>query len=566
MAKRAREESTDVAESASKKLRSSTPDHLSALSDELLLKVLSFLSVSNLVVCQRLSHKYQKLAGDGQLWKQRYYDRFVRPRASRLPGLKELGSAHESLHFSSRTSRWLDDDHLVRHGGRTNWKRQYKLRHNWSSGSCAINEIPIAERQSIPPVLVQMSDGFVFMADKDDGLRAWTVNGRSRDHFAQIALPAARIQSPPTSLAVDLDSIDASTTRVLLGFEDGSFSIYALSLETRQFRLHCTHAPSSNGVITSTAICWPFIVTMTATQLLSLYFLDSSGLIAHSSNSQAKQQEQNGSTRPPRLLHSLKSRTVWPPLSISLRAASPTVTISIAYAMPTYLSGWTVGLQEVKVSTQGVLLGSRLASAIDQHYRPLAFSSRPMLSHLNAGNSGATAGPPSSEWRHIHAKPTSLSYTHPYLLVSHPDNTLTLYLVTSTADSLSISAGSRLWGHTSAVSGAHVAARGKAVSISRRGDELRVWELEGGFATSSARKRLAGGDLSVKIKAGKDVRDPELGSDVVHQDVAHTDDDSSDDVNELTLSRGWVGFNEENVVVLKEHRQGKQALVVYDFT
>ena len=107
---------------------------------------------------------------------------------------------------------------------------------------------------------------------------------------------------------------------------------------------------------------------------------------------------------------------------------------------------------------------------------------------------GSLSTSTATELRHIHSKPTSLSYTHPYLLVAHPDNTLTLYLVTSTAQALSISAGSRLWGHTSSVSGAHVGGRGKAVSVSRRGDELRIWELEGGFASSAAKRRLAMGD------------------------------------------------------------------------
>ena len=38
------------------------------------------------------------------------------------------------------------------------------------------------------------------------------------------------------------------------------------------------------------------------------------------------------------------------------------------------------------------------------------------------------------------------------------------------------------------------------------------------------------------------------------------------DAAELTLTRGWIGFDEENVVVLKEQSHGRQALVVYDFT
>jgi hypothetical protein len=162
--------------------------------------------------------------------------------------------------------------------------------------------------------------------------------------------------------------------------------------------------------------------------------------------------------------------------------------------------------------------------------------------------------------------------------VAHPDNTLTLYLVSSTADSLSISAGSRLWGHTSSVSGAHVGGRGKAVSVSKRGDELRVWELEGGFGSLSARKRLAVGDLSVRIQpeskkadnpdtaqAGLDLINNEKSVDLDTSNIL-SQDDAEIDADELTLTRGWIGFDEENVVVLKEQSQGRQALVVYDFT
>jgi len=38
-----------------------------------------------------------------------------------------------------------------------------------------------------------------------------------------------------------------------------------------------------------------------------------------------------------------------------------------------------------------------------------------------------------------------------------------------------------------------------------------------------------------------------------------------EEIEETSLSRGWIGFDEENVVVLKEKSWGAQALVVYDF-
>lgn len=487
----------------------------------------------------------------------------MRPRASRLPGLKDSRTTDGRLSFASKASRWLDDEHLVGQGVRTDWKKQYKLRHNWTSGSCAVNEIEVAEQPAVPPVLVQMHNGVIYMADRADGLRAWTAKGE-RKILAQLNFPADCSSQPPTTLAVDTQCADSGIQRVIVGFQDGAFGIFELQLAGGTRFVHLfSHEQSSSGVLSTVALSWPYAVTMTATQRLSLYRF-----------SQPKPGPRHNILDPPRLLHSLKSHTVWPPLSTSLRAATGTITITIAYALPTYLSGWTVGIQEVKVASTGTFLESRLASAVDQHYRPLAFAVPPMLSHLVAPAGGSLATSTTLELRHIHSKPTSLSYTHPYLLVSHPDNTLTLYLVTSTNDTLSISAGNRLWGHTSSVSGAHVGGRGKAVSVSKRGDELRVWELEGGFASSAARKRLASGDISVQIRPeSTTARDalPQAGLDLVNRSLSRSSkrarhSQGPTDEPELTLTRGWIGFDEENVVVLKEHSQGRQALVVYDFT
>lgn len=475
----------------------------------------------------------------------------MRPRASRLPGLKETDGAGESLNFASKASRWLEDEHLVARGVKTNWKRQYKLRHNWTRGSAAVNEIEVSEQPAVPPILVQMSEGVIYMADKADGLRAWAAKGE-RKMVAQRHFDSDQSISPPTSLAVESD-LDHQSSRVVVGFEDGAYEVYVLDQRKARFCHLYKHPPSSNGVVSAVAIAWPYVATMTATQQLSLYGF--------------KDKPANDILDPPRLLHSLRSHTVWPPLSTSLRTTTSSITISVAYALPTYLSGWTVGIQEVRVTPSGNLLDSRLASAIDHHYRPLAFATPPMMHHLTPPAIGSLATSSTLELRHIHSKPTSLSYTHPYLLVSHPDNTLTLYLVTSTTDTLSISAGSRLWGHTSSVSGAHVGGRGKAVSVSRRGDELRVWELEGGFASSAAKKRLAHGDLSVRIRP--EAQSPpsnQAGLDLVNQAMSSRSANACASEHDLTLTRGWIGFDEENVVVLKELSQGRQALVVYDFT
>lgn len=454
-------------------------------------------------------------------------------------------------------------------GAKTNWKQQYKLRHNWTKGSCAVGEIPVAEQPRIPPLVVQMRDGVIYTADQVDGLRAWSAKA-DRRLLAQTELVPSRKPSPPISLAVDDPCSHTAVVRVIVGFENGSFAVYALDSGRGRLRQIHSHESSGDGVVTAVATAWPYVLTMTATQRLSLY--------RFTPGCEGREgKDPLGTLDQPERVHSLKSHTVWPPLSICLRQKASHIIISVAYALPTYLSGWTVGIQEIQLAPDGDIVESRTASAIGEHYRPLAFAIPPMVSHLSQTTVGlATSSTP--ELRHIHSKPTSLSYTHPYLLVSHPDNTLTLYLVSSTADSLSIGAGSRLWGHTSSVSGAHVGGRGKAVSVSRRGDELRVWELEGGFVSTAARKRLATADISVRIKPeppSASTARPHTGLQISnrrstsnHERVQSPEltESLDDGQHELTITRGWIGFDEENVVVLKEESDGKQALMVYDFT
>ena len=98
------------------------------------------------------------------------------------------------------------------------------------------------------------------------------------------------------------------------------------------------------------------------------------------------------------------------------------------------------------------------------------------------------------------------------------------------------------------MAGAHVGNRGKAVSVTRSGDELRIWDLEG----TTTRSSQSGTAVSVKIQPGK-------ASNM-------TSVTSMTDFEDMTVVRGWIGFDDENVVILKEKSLGTQNLVVYDFT
>lgn len=507
----------------------------------------------------------KSLADDSQLWKAEYYSRFVRPRASRIPGLRGLDTSAKALHYSSKLSRWLGDEHLIRGGKKTNWKRQYKLRHNWSTGSCDVSQTQVAEKASIPPLLVRLHENMVFTANATDGLRVWSLNGEpvllatipffvkneSREPFAS---PAS-----PTSLAEDVSNSNLDEIGIAIGFADGRFGIYTFDKRGPALALQYMHAPSSIGTSTVSAIAYasPYVLTMTEAQLLSLYTFPR--------QNSCPPLRSRSAVDAPRLLSSLKSYTAWPPLSLSIRATSISVFASIAYAMPTYLGGWSVGLQEMLLTAEGNVIESRLASAETQGFHPILISNEASSS---PSRSPRTRTPPLQRQTQIEtsaysSKPTTLSYTHPYLLAAHADNTLTLYMVISNADNLMVGPGRRLWGHTSSVASAHVGDRGKAVSVSSRGNELRVWELEASTVPQTSKN-----STGIRRDADKSIRvHPEPKAHGSHEasqqgtkpKVPHQDED-------MTITKGWVAFDEEKVVVLQEEQMGAQALVMYDFT
>ena len=505
----------------------------------------------------RLSHRFYKLAGDSQIWKSAYYTRFVRPRASRIPGIRDQNISTSSLLYSSRASKWLEDEHLVRKGSETDWKKQYKLRHNWSRGSCGVREVRIAERPSVPPMLVRLHEDIVITADATHGLRAWLMKGVQRLVAVLDLKTSTQGSRVPSSMALDSSSSGSNTLNITVGFCDGRFGVYALDRLTERLICQYIHAPSSNGIISAIAFALPYLVTMTEAQLLSLYAFPT----------EQPAEPGNGGLEPPRLLSSLKSQTAWPPLSLSIRSSARTIITSIAYALPTYLSGWSVGLQELRLSLDGTIKLSRLTSAANHGFTPLSRSSSGTSSPLS-DLENAHLGDSESRLIPSLKKPTSLSYSHPYLLASHPDNTLTLYLVQSTEADLVIGNGSRLWGHTSSVSGAHVGDRGKAVSVSAHGNEIRVWELEGGISSGSVKRRAVTGEVSVQVRP--ETRATKTGNERLSALALGTASMDMDrwtrDLGYLSTSKGWVDFDEERVIVLRESALGSQVLVVYDFS
>jgi hypothetical protein len=336
------------------------------------------------------------------------------------------------------------------------------------------------------------------------------------------------------------------------------------------------------------ALSYPYLLTATQAVLVSLYTFDIPSAVeagqtkrrdGRSSEPEEDAQrdvvEGAGKLRAPYLLTSLDSHTSRPPLALSIRRAGRTTVASVAYTFSTR-RGWSIGIQDLHIHQPAPDARSapEIATTRIAYTTPVemeGFSSRtaptPPATPVRGGHGRATAEQttsspvhsaaiPSSAAAAAEPGPTTLCYTHPYLLATLPDNTLVLHLCTSTASSLTISDGIRLWGHTSGISDAEITARGKAVSVSSRGEEMRVWELEG---------RGGGGRSSVEIRPWQAVGRGKGGSAL----VAEGEEEGlrlGDPARDWDERRNWVGFDDEMVIVLKERRGKRESLMVYDFT
>lgn len=543
-----------------------------------------------------------------------------------------------------------------RRNGVGSWKQQFKLRHNWARGKCAVEELRLgnnsAGHDGLPAssrsgrdgggddsgdegdeggfyrMLVKVVDGIAVTADRKRGLRVWELKSRSMvatGDFSGRKTLAAAIEKPseaikgsssseqgadgtrgearsgdrddnisltPRSLSVDAGG---NVLDIAVGLLDGGFDIWQLDLTRKMLVRRFSHAASSSGPLAGIAYSHPYVLTATDSGLISLYVFGPGRKrkAAHRLLGSSKESGDLGLSAP-HLLTSLRSHTSRPPLALSIRKLTSVTIASIAYTFSTR-QGWSIGIQDLHVTADGsgegsekgagglnlpTVVATRLANTLPisaNEQSPSSARARTRMTDAPSSNPlhpgtpyrssveavpAATLHAPTLWERHTHQQrqardedgtdggPTTLCYTHPYLLATMPDNTLILYLCTSNASTLAISAGIRLWGHTSGISDAEITARGKAVSVSMRGEEMRVWELEGRPAAERGR--------SVAIR-------PNI-SDVESSFSGSGDDSKGVFTYDWDERRNWVGFDDEMVIVLKESRGGRESLMMYDFT
>lgn len=405
-------------------------------------------------------------------------------------------------------------------------------------------------------MLVDFCAGFVFVVDLDYALRIWEA-GNPQSCLARV--PGAELPDVPTALAVGRRP-QQNTIEITIGFESGRFSLWNLDTKTLRLSLRCTLSGTTDGAITTIALSMPYILMISRHKVLSLYKVP-------------PESDKPGQplTKEDHLLASLNADSVLSPISLSVRIVGSQVIASIVYSFFHISCGWSLGIQELQFNKRGQQRKSRLATTVEPQHEtmPVPSAHGDGLSGQEVTRDQQWAGSSEPSIRH-RDPPTSVSYSHPYLLTSHADNTLTMYLVVSTAAGLSVKGGRRLWGHTSSVSAVQVSNRGKAVSTSSRGGEVRIWELEA-LASSGAHRSLRG-DVSIQASPeNKNVQEHSGGEEpqshsLIYQTSRTMASPARGTASELAQMRSCVGFDEERVLLLREMGLGEQLLEVYDFT
>ncbi|RFU78589.1 f-box domain-containing [Trichoderma arundinaceum] len=580
------------------------------VSDELLLRIFSYVDEQTLLAAAPVSRQFYRVASDPQLWRSHYYRRFILPRANRIPGLKVDDKASSQDQGESQASVGANDDNSSASAPPTpaepaepaepfkpadpadkskqpadhvDWKQQYRLRHNWARGLCEVRQVqvspvnfaltPVLERRT----LVKVVNGLAVTVDLQAGLRAWDL--RTQLSIAQTTTETHDgIRLVPTALSLDGQRLSAGTLDIMLGFNDGTFGIWRLIMSEGKLVVLYRQDKSYVGRLTSVAYSYPYAITAAELGFISLYTFETpapepelastsaagAGPGSSSSTGAAERPraedgdegylnddemdtllvgaevDRSSELSQPHVLSSLKSDYSRQPLVLSLRKLKSSAVASIAYSFDT-VGGWAIGIQNFDIRPSGSskpdVITSRVAYTLPAETGGLVTSTpyRPKC-------------PTCSNFPDLYADddeggPAKLCYSHPYLLATMQDNTLVLFVVTATEKSFAISNPMRLYGHTSGIADADITPEGRAVSVSERGDEIRVWDLEG---------RQDGDSIEVRPRPNRDFEDAA--------------DDEDDDSSDHEHRRNWVGTDDQRVTVLRETSDGRESLVTYDFT
>ncbi|KAI9493929.1 hypothetical protein BDB00DRAFT_821274 [Zychaea mexicana] len=433
----------------------------SLLSNELVLHIFSFLSASDLARCAKVSTSWSRLANDETLWKPLFLRRFRNPL---LVDMKE----HPKL-----LKRWSERAHCRNHSkkrARLEWKSMYKTNHNWRSGKCRLTCVDVGGEQeksvttdSVSNVrsYVQFAHDILYIAYTTVPLiEIWHIkNSRHPVMLRQLETTTTTTTTTPVSnieqiSCLKLDTSTLGLHRLVVGYVGGGLSVWEINW-TDSGRCSASEVAvytpkvTRMGRIVSIGVSYPMLLTCSSDMRLSAFCLDSSSRTRGKVTAQA------------RLVYELQSHIQWSPISVELDKLDHTENrwrAMICFGMPVGLNTYSVGIQEVILSTD-TLISSRHCAALSQE--DLFFAS-PLSSHTL----------PECSQQPI----TAISYSEPYLITAHANNTIKQYYVRFSEKKMELIYAQTLYGHTSKVSALALdASIGRLVSGDRFG--LKVWDI-----------------------------------------------------------------------------------------
>ena len=477
--------------------------------------------------------------------------RFNRIR-SKVSGAKRLRRVNDRR---TAHSSGYPDDGTIDNPPRRDWKSLYRLRHKWSKGSCHYREISVPSQGPRHRAFIRIFNGVAITADEDCA-RAWAIKDTGQDLLAtcNYSRDPPHPSSTPSALSINYQGSTATCIKLAVGFADGFIQTYTFDINACKFAcLQEAFSAHDGQRIIALDFSSAHILSMSSSQVVALYKVSDSSPCF-------------GWLHRPVLLQSLKSQTTGEPISLALRSQGGQAVISVAYVYPSYLEGWSVGIQELVLTSRGSLSQSRVATAQTRSVQSHTASSSKLIRASKGQMDGAMSDL---------ARPLSVAYVHPYLLVNYGDNTLGVHLVRSNDIDIAIGPELRLWGHTSVVS-ANLGERGKAVTVAG-GKDVRVWELEEAFKIRTSGIKGLGTISSVQVQPLPSQTEPavlgnrltaSMGAKSVFQlPWASNFDYETDRSASGSIPReATVVFDEERLAVLHDCSLTSRLLSVYDFT
>ncbi|ORY67947.1 hypothetical protein BCR35DRAFT_354767 [Leucosporidium creatinivorum] len=450
-----------------------------SLSEEILLRCLSYLPVEDLITITRVSSAWHRLAQDPQLWRSLYLSTFASASSSR------------SLSSPSRTRPW---------------RELFKISSNWRRGNARAGTIGRTMRKSIladapedlsiageatPPLvqavsqpnaeaepdlsrptdtILQFHQQFFFTASRTPSPAvtppAVTVHQTLPSGESPLvgsitspallayftARPSFRPHLAVTELRLDEhDAHGATSLRLAVFYSTGQFALFRLHLPTTTSpfsfdEIHTHLALSTVGPLSSTfdptalaRFHSPLLATCSRSLVLRFWRIE----------------EREGITSVEEIEPSLRSRESWAPVVLTLKKVEggaaederdewgmrkgegrqkkmeEVFKVTLAYSTPIFPEGWSVGVQEFVVRIPPLPAPSTsIASTLDFNFR------RPRASittrHAIAPSTTQYIPHPSRRQQQL---VTAIEHSDPFIVTSRSDNTLDVFEVISETSS-----------------------------------------------------------------------------------------------------------------------------------